>query len=195
MDIFYQNLKTEKENRLLPFLKVQVNDPFMPIDLTIRNTKNIINGETYKLVDEYRILKFKNNFKNLESKSSESLKVNSEPNKISKMKLINNIKTSANNSFFKRKLKGMKTKENNGNKNKYKKIKNFKLSSGRERYIYLLKKYKFKDVAKPNKILDDSKTNNSFINKQNKSNSNLKTSESQINNSTSVSKNLKTIIM
>ena len=192
MDIFYQNLKTEKENCLLPFLKVQVNDPFMPIDLTIRNSKNIINGETYKLVDEYRILKFKNNFKNLESKSSESLKVNSEPNKISKMKLINNIKTSANNSFFKRKLKGMKTKEDNNNKNKYKKIKNFKLSSGRERYIYLLKKYKFKDVAKPNKILDDSKTNNSFINKQNKSNSNLKTSESQINNSTSVSKTLKT---
>ena len=192
MDKFYRNLKTERENRLLPFLKVQINDPFMPMDLTIRNSKNIINRETFKLLDEYKILKFKSNLRNLESKSSKSLKVNSEPNKMTKIILNNNIKTSANNSFFKGKIKVMKSKENNNNKNKYKKIKNFKLSSGRERYIYLLKKYKFRDVIKPNKILDDSKTNNSSMTKQNKSNSNLKTNESQINNSTSVSKNLKT---
>ena len=192
MDKFYRNLKTERENRLLPFLKVQINDPFMPMDLTIRNSKNIINRETFKLLDEYKILKFKSNLRNLESKSSKSLKVNSEPNKMTKIILNNNIKTSANNSFFKGKIKVMKSKENNNNKNKYKKIKNFKLSSGRERYIYLLKKYKFRNVIKPNKILDDSKTNNSSMTKQNKSNSNLKTNESQINNSTSVSKNLKT---
>ena len=192
MDIFYRNLKTEKENRLLPFLKVQINDPFMPMDLTIRKSKNIINRETFKLVDEYKILKFKNNLRNSESKSSKSLKVFSEPNKVTKIILNNNIKTSANNSFFKGKMKDMKTKQSNNYKNKYKKIKNFKLSSGRERYIYLLKKYKFRDIIKSNKILDDSKTNNSFMTKQNKSNSILKTSESQINNSTSVSKTLKT---
>ena len=75
----------------------------------------------------------------------------------------NNIAISENNSFFKEKLKDMKSLDNKTKKYKQIKIKNFKLSSKRERYISLLKKYNLNDIKPKTKIIDDSKTNNNTL--------------------------------
>ena len=69
---------------------------------------------------------------------------------------------------------------------KYKKIKNIKLSSVRDKYISLIKKFKNNDEKKQNNSLSESKINNSKILKLNKSNSNLKIDIPQINNPASI---------
>ena len=66
MNKIYINAITDRENSLLPFLNMKIKeDPLMSMDLTIRKSKNIINDETFKLVDEFKILKFKKNLKNV----------------------------------------------------------------------------------------------------------------------------------
>ena len=103
----------------------------------------------------------------------------------------NNIAISENNSFFKEKLKDMKSLDNKTKKYKQIKIKNFKLSSKRERYISLLKKYNLNDIKLKTKIIDDSKTNNNTLStKPNKSTSNVVT-ENQIKDSKSTTQRLK----
>ena len=60
MNKIYINAITDRENSLLPFLNMKINeDPLISMDLTIRKSKNIINDETFKLVDEFKILQFK----------------------------------------------------------------------------------------------------------------------------------------
>ena len=187
MNKIYINAITDRENSLLPFSNMKIKeDPLMSMDLTIRKSKNIINDETFKLVDEFKILKFKKNLQNVLLKPNKSYKANLVNHRIQKIQLNNNIKTSANNEFFKDKIKNMKTMSYKTNK--YKKIKNFKLSSNKDKYLSLLKKYNYKDIKRKQKILDISKTsnNNSVTNKQNKSSSNMKISETQIKNSNSV---------
>ena len=186
MNKIYINAITDRENNLLPFLKMKIKeDPFMSMDFTIRKSKNIINDETFKLVDEFKILKFKKNIKNALLKPNKSYKVNLVNHRIKKIQLNNNIKTSANNEFFKEKIKNMK--KMSYKTNKYKQIKNFKLSSTKDKYLSLLKKYKFNDKKRKQKLLDVSKTSNntSILNKPNKSSSNMKISETLINNSNS----------
>ena len=187
MNKIYINAITDRENSLLPFLNMKIKeDPLMSMDLTIRKSKNIINDETFKLVDEFKILKFKKNLKNVLLKPNKSYKVNLVNHRIQKIQLNNNIKTSANNEFFKDKIRNMKTMSYKTNK--YKKIKNFKLSSTKDKYLSLLKKYNYNDIKRKQKILDVSKTsnNNSVTNKPNKSSSNMKINETQIKNSNSV---------
>ena len=186
MNKIYINAITDRKNNLLPFLKMKIKeDPFMSMDFTIRKSKNIINDETFKLVDEFKILKFKKNIKNALLKPNKSYKINLVNHRIKKIQLNNNIKTSDNNEFFKEKMKNMKTMSYKTNK--YKQIKNFKLSSTKDKYLSLLKKYKFNDKKRKQKLLDVSKTSNntSILNKPNKSSSNMKISEPLINNSNS----------
>ena len=186
MNKIYINAITDRENNLLPFLKMKIKEePFMSMDFTIKKSKNIINDETFKLVDEFKILKFKKNIKNALLKPNKSYKVNLVNHRIKKIQLNNNIKTSANNEFFKEKIKNMK--KMSYKTNKYKQIKNFKLSSTKDKYLSLLKKYKFNDKKRKPKLLDVSKTSNntSILNKPNKSSSNMKISEPLINNSNS----------
>lgn len=190
MDKIKLSLKTDNENSILPFLNVQINDAKLPMDISIRRSKNIINRETSKLVDEFQILNFQNNLKNHNvSKSSQNLKENPKLKKFRRIQINNgNIFTNENNLFLKKQILNMKSSGNNIRK--YRLIKNIKLSSGRDRYISLIKKYK--DIDDKNKSLSESKINSSKILKKNNSNSNLKIEESQINNTSSVSNTLKT---
>ena len=190
MDKIKLSLKTDNENSILPFLNVQINDAKLPMDISIRRSKNIINRETSKLVDEFQILNFQNNLKNHNvSKSSQNLKENLKLKKFRRIQINNgNIFTNENNLFLKKQILNMKSSGNNIRK--YRLIKNIKLSSGRDRYISLIKKYK--DIDDKNKSLSESKVNSSKILKQNNSNSNLKIDSSQINNTSSVSNTLKT---
>ena len=192
MDRIQLSLKTDNENKILPFLKMQINNAKIPMDISIRRSKNIINRETSKLVDEFQILKFQSKLKkHSESKSSQNLKANSIINRFRRIQINNdNISTSDNNLFLKQQIMNLKSAGNNIVK--YRRIKNIKLSSGRDKYISLLKKYKYIDEMNQNKSLSESKINNSKILKQNKSNSNLKIDIPQINNSSSVSNTLKT---
>ena len=190
MDKIKLCLKTDNENSILPFLNVQINDAKLPMDISIRRSKNIINRETSKLVDEFQILNFQNNLKNHNvSKSSQNLKENPKLKKFRRIQINNgNIFTNENNLFLKKQILNMKSSGNNIRK--YRLIKNIKLSSGRDRYISLIKKYK--DIDDKNKSLSESKINSSKILKKNNSNSNLKIEESQINNTSSASNTLKT---
>ena len=190
MDKIKLNLKTDNENSILPFLNVQIKDAKLPMDISIRRSKNIINRETSKLVDEFQILNFQNNLKNHNvSKSSQNLKENPKLKKFRRIQINNgNIFTNENNLFLKKQILNMKSSGNNIRK--YRLIKNIKLSSGRDRYISLIKKYK--DIDDKNKSLSESKINSSKILKHNNSNSNLKIEEWQINNTSSVSNTLKT---
>ena len=190
MDKIKLSLKTDNENSILPFLNVQINDAKLPMDISIRRSKNIINRETSKLVDEFQILNFQNNLKNHNvSKSSQNLKENPKLKKFRRIQINNgNIFTNENNLFLKKQILNMKSSGNNIRK--YRLIKNIKLSSGRDRYISLIKKYK--DIDDKNKSLSESKINSSKILKKNNSNSNLKIEESQINNTSSASNTLKT---
>ena len=190
MDKIKLSIKTDNENSILPFLNVQINDAKLPMDISIRRSKNIINRETSKLVDEFQILNFQNNLKNHNvSKSSQNLKENPKLKKFRRIQINNgNIFTNENNLFLKKQILNMKSSGNNIRK--YRLIKNIKLSSGRDRYISLIKKYK--DIDDKNKSLSESKINSSKILKHNNSNSNLKIEESQINNTSSVSNTLKT---
>ena len=192
MDRIQLSLKTDNENKILPFLKMQINNAKIPMDISIRRSKNIINRETSKLVDEFQILKFQSKLKkHSESKSSQNLKANSIINRFRRIQINNDIiSTSDNNLFLKQQIMNLKSAGNNIVK--YRRIKNIKLSSGRDKYISLLKKYKYIDEMNQNKSLSESKINNSKILKQNKSNSNLKIDIPQNNNSSSVSNTLKT---
>ena len=189
MDKIKLNLKTDNENSILPFLNVQIKDAKLPMDISIRRSKNIINRETSKLVDEFQLLNFQNNLRGQNaSRSSIYLKENPELKKFRRIQTNNNIYTSENNLFLKKQIINMKSSGNNIPK--YRLIKNIKLSSGRDKYISLIKKYK--DIDDKNKSLSESKVNSSKILKQNNSNSNLKIDSSQINNTSSVSNTLKT---
>ena len=189
MDKIKLNLKTDNENSILPFLNVQIKDAKLPMDISIRRSKNIINRETSKLVDEFQLLNFQNNLRGQNaSRSSINLKENPELKKFRRIQTNNNIYTSENNLFLKKQIINLKSSGNNIPK--YRLIKNIKLSSGRDKYISLIKKYK--DIDDKNKSLSESKVNSSKILKQNNSNSNLKIDSSQINNTSSVSNTLKT---
>lgn len=189
MDKIKLNLKTDNENSILPFLNVQIKDAKLPMDISIRRSKNIINRETSKLVDEFQLLNFQNNSRGQNASSSSiNLKENPELKKFRRIQTNNNIYTSENNLFLKKQIINMKSSGNNIPK--YRLIKNIKLSSGRDKYISLIKKYK--DIDDKNKSLSESKVNSSKILKQNNSNSNLKIDSSQINNTSSVSNTLKT---
>ena len=191
MDKIKLNLKTDNENSILPFLNVQIKDAKLPMDISIRRSKNIINRETSKLVDEFQLLNFQNNLRGQNaSRSSINLKENPELKQFRRIQTNNNIYTSENNLFLKKQIINMKSSGNNIPK--YRLIKNIKLSSGRDKYISLIKKYK--DIDDKNKSLSESKVNSSKILKQNNSNSNLKIDSSQINNTSSVSNTLKTYI-
>ena len=180
------SLQSDNENSILPFLGMQIFDAKIPMDISIRRSKNIINRETFKLVDEFKILNLKNNFKiKNELKSGQPKKENSEINRLKRIRINNSsISTSDDNLYLKQKFKKMKTTSNKSFK--YKKIKNIKLSSVRDKYISLIKKFKNNDEKKQNNSLSESKINNSKILKLNKSNSNLKIDIPQINNPASI---------
>ena len=179
-------LQSDNENSILPFLGMQIFDAKIPMDISIRRSKNIINRETFKLVDEFKMLNLKNSFKiKNELKSGQPKKENSEINRLKRIRINNSsISTSDDNLYLKQKFKKMKTTSNKSFK--YKKIKNIKLSSVRDKYISLIKKFKNNDEKKQNNSLSESKINNSKILKLNKSNSNLKIGIPQINNPASI---------
>ena len=180
------SLQSDNENSILPFLGMQIFDAKIPMDISIRRSKNIINRETFKLVDEFKMLNLKNSFKiKNELKSGQPKKENSEINRLKRIRINNSsISTSDDNLYLKQKFKKMKTTSNKSFK--YKKIKNIKLSSVRDKYISLIKKFKNNDEKKQNNSLNESKINNSKILKLNKSNSNLKIDIPQINNPASI---------
>ena len=186
MSQIYKKSKTERENGILPFLKLEIKNPFMSMELKIKKSKNIINNETYKLIDSFNIFKLE---RNPQIKLVQTRRLSTKLDKIKIVEMNNNIAISENNSFFKEKLKDMKSLDNKTKK--YKQIKNFKLSSKRERYISLLKKYNLNDIKLKTKIIDDSKTNNNTLStKPNKSTSNVVT-ENQIKDSKSTTQRLK----
>ena len=188
MSQIYKKSKTERENGILPFLKLEIKNPFMSMELKIKKSKNIINNETYKLIDSFNIFKLE---RNPQIKLVQTRRLSTKLDKIKIVKMNNNIAISENNSFFKEKLKDMKSLDNKAKKYKQIKIKNFKLSSKRERYISLLKKYNLNDIKPKTKIIDDSKTNNNTLStKPNKSTSNVVT-ENQIKDSKSTTQRLK----
>ena len=188
MSQIYKKSKTERENGILPFLKLEIKNPFMSMELKIKKSKNIINNETYKLIDSFNIFKLE---RNPQIKLVQTRRLSTKLDKIKIVKMNNNIAISENNSFFKEKLKDMKSLDNKTKKYKQIKIKNFKLSSKRERYISLLKKYNLNDIKQKTKIIDDSKTNNNTLStKPNKSTSNVVT-ENQIKDSKSTTQRLK----
>ena len=188
MSQIYKKSKTERENGILPFLKLEIKNPFMSMELKIKKSKNIINNETYKLIDSFNIFKLE---RNPQIKLVQTRRLSTKLDKIKIVKMNNNIAISENNSFFKEKLKDMKSLDNKTKKYKQIKIKNFKLSSKRERYISLLKKYNLNDIKLKAKIIDDSKTNNNTLStKPNKSTSNVVT-ENQIKDSKSTTQRLK----
>jgi hypothetical protein len=188
MSQIYKKSKTERENGILPFLKLEIKNPFMSMELKIKKSKNIINNETYKLIDSFNIFKLE---RNPQIKLVQTRRLSTKLDKIKIVKMNNNIAISENNSFFKEKLKDMKSLDNKTKKYKQIKIKNFKLSSKRERYISLLKKYNLNDIKPKTKIIDDSKTNNNTLStKPNKSTSNVVT-ENQIKDSKSTTQRLK----
>ena len=180
------SLQSDNENSILPFLGMQIFDAKIPMDISIRRSKNIINRETFKLVDEFKMLNLKKSFKiKNELKSGQPKKENSEINRLKRIRINNSsISTSDDNLYLKQKFKKMKTTSNKSFK--YKKIKNIKLSSVRDKYISLIKKFKNNDEKKQNNSLSESKINNSKILKLNKSNSNLKIDIPQINNPASI---------
>ena len=186
------SLQSDNENSILPFLGMQIFDAKIPMDISIRRSKNIINRETFKLVDEFKMLNLKNSFKiKNELKSGQPKKENSEINRLKRIRINNSsISTSDDNLYLKQKFKKIKTKINKSFK--YKKIKNIKLSSVRDKYISLIKKFKNDDEKKQNNSLSESKINNSKILKLNKSNSNLKIDIPQINNPASILNTSKT---
>ena len=179
-------LQSDNENSILPFLGMQIFDAKIPMDISMRRSKNIINRETFKLVDEFKMLNLKKSFKiKNELKSGQPKKENSEINRLKRIRINNSsISTSDDNLYLKQKFKKMKTTSNKSFK--YKKIKNIKLSSVRDKYISLIKKFKNNDEKKQNNSLSESKINNSKILKLNKSNSNLKIDIPQINNPASI---------
>ena len=188
MSQIYKKSKTERENGILPFLKLEIKNPFMSMELKIKKSKNIINNETYKLIDSFNIFKLE---RNPQIKLVQTRRLSTKLDKKKIVKMNNNIAISENNSFFKEKLKDMKSLDNKSKKYKQIKIKNFKLSSKRERYISLLKKYNLNDIKPKTKIIDDSKTNNNTLStKPNKSTSNVVT-ENQIKDSKSTTQRLK----
>jgi hypothetical protein len=188
MSQIYKKSKTERENGILPFLKLEIKNPFMSMELKIKKSKNIINNETYKLIDSFNIFKLE---RNPQIKLVQTRRLSTKLDKKKIVKMNNNIAISENNSFFKEKLKDMKSLDNKAKKYKQIKIKNFKLSSKRERYISLLKKYNLNDIKLKTKIIDDSKTNNNTLStKPNKSTSNVVT-ENQIKDSKSTTQRLK----
>lgn len=188
MSQIYKKSKTERENGILPFLKLEIKNPFMSMELKIKKSKNIINNETYKLIDSFNIFKLE---RNPQIKLVQTRRLSTKLDKKKIVKMNNNIAISENNSFFKEKLKDMKSLDNKSKKYKQIKIKNFKLSSKRERYISLLKKYNLNDIKLKTKIIDDSKTNNNTLStKPNKSTSNVVT-ENQIKDSKSTTQRLK----
>ena len=188
MSQIYKKSKTERENGILPFLKLEIKNPFMSMELKIKKSKNIINNETYKLIDSFNIFKLE---RNPQIKLVQTRRLSTKLDKKKIVKMNNNIAISENNSFFKEKLKDMKSLDIKTKKYKQIKIKNFKLSSKRERYISLLKKYNLNDIKLKTKIIDDSKTNNNTLStKPNKSTSNVVT-ENQIKDSKSTTQRLK----
>lgn len=193
MNEIFRNSITERENNILPFLKIQLKDTQTEsMDFSIRKSKNIIKKETFKLVDEFKILKYNNNPRNSILKPNNIFNTNLHKKKISKLIINNNLSTSENNSYLKNKFQSQKNSSEN-NSIKYKKIKNVKLSSDTNKYLSLLSKYRYNYISKKGKLEEDSKINNNYISlltKPNKSSSYILTNETKINNSNNITKSL-----
>ena len=77
-------LQSDNENSILPFLGMQIFDAKIPMDISIRRSKNIINRETFKLVDEFKMLNLKKQYlkqMNIRSKTEHTLNPNKDSNK------------------------------------------------------------------------------------------------------------------
>ena len=144
MKLIYENSMTQRENRILPFLKMKIeDDSFSPLEINIRKSKKIINDETVKLIDEFQIMDSKSNMKNL-GKQNKIFKINLSQNIKRKMSLINDIPILPSDVFLKKRIINMKAFKNNKTQ-KYKKFKNFNLSSWKDKYLRLFEKYQYND--------------------------------------------------
>ena len=182
MKLIYENSMTQRENRILPFLKMKIeDDSFSPLEINIRKSKKIINDETVKLIDEFQIMDSKSNMKN-PGKQNKIFKINLSQYIKRKMSLItNDIPILPSDEFLKKRIINMKAFKNNKTQ-KYKKFKNFNLSSWKDKYLRIFEKCQYNDNKSQLKLLETSKSNNnSLLIRQNKSNSNLKINENQIN--------------
>ena len=103
------------------------DDSFSPLEINIRKSKKIINDETVKLIDEFQIMDSKSNMKN-PGKQNKIFKINLSQNIKRKMSLINDIPILPSDEFLKKRIINMKAFKNNKTQ-KYKKFKNFNLSS------------------------------------------------------------------
>ena len=190
MKQIYEHAMTQRENKLLPFLKMKIkDDSFSPLEISIRRSKNIINDETFRLIDEFQIMNLKSKMKNL-GKQNKPFKLNIGKNRHGSISLNNEIPTLSNDEFLKRKIINMKILKNNKTQ-KNKSFKSFKLFSLKDKYLPLLEKYQINDTKSQSKLLETSKSNNnSLLIKKNKSNSNLLINETQINKSNPASKTI-----
>ena len=190
MKQIYEHAMTQRENKLLPFLKMKIkDDSFSPLEISIRRSKNIINDETFRLIDEFQIMNLKSKMKNL-GKQNKPFKLNIGKNRHGSISLNNEIPTLSNDEFLKRKIINMKILKNNKTQ-KNKSFKSFKLFSLKDKYLPLLEKYQINDTKSQSKLLETSKSNNnSLLIKKNKSNSNLLINETQINKLNPASKTI-----
>ena len=122
----------------LPFLKINLKDN-ISFESNIKQNSNEIKNETYRLLDAYGLYKLKNKIKLNEFMCSNlnedtELSIRNEHKKF-------NIKNIIHNS----------QKKENLNKNK-----DYQFSSMKEKYLSLIKKYKFKNIIKKGIIIGDS---------------------------------------
>ena len=190
MKQIYEHAMTQRENKLLPFLKMKIkDDSFSPLEISIRRSKNIINDETFRLIDDFQIMNLKSKMKNF-GKQNKPFKLNFGKNRHGSISLNNEIPTLSNDEFLKRKIINMKILKNNKTQ-KNKSFKSFKLFSLKDKYLPLLEKYQINDTKSQSKLLETSKSNNnSLLIKKNNSNSNLLINETQINKSNPASKTI-----
>ena len=122
----------------LPFLKINLKDN-ISFESNIKQNSNEIKYETYRLLDAYGLYKLKNKIKLNEFMCS-NLNEDTELSIRNKHKKFN-IKNIIHNS----------QKKENLNKNK-----DYQFSSMKEKYLSLIKKYKFKNIIKKGIIIGDS---------------------------------------
>lgn len=122
----------------LPFLKINLKDN-ISFESNIKQNSNEIKNETYRLLDAYGLYKLKNKIKLNEFMCS-NLNEDTELSIRNKHKKFN-IKNIIHNS----------QKKENLNKNK-----DYQFSSMKEKYLSLIKKYKFKNIIKKGIIIGDS---------------------------------------
>ena len=130
----------------LPFLKINLKDD-ISFESNIKQNSNEIKNETYRLLDAYGLYKLNNKIKLNEF-------MRSNINEYSELSIRNkykkfNIKNIIHNS----------QKKENLNKNK-----DYQFSSMKEKYLSLIKKYKFKNIIKKGILIDDSRNKLSLSN-------------------------------